>query len=87
MLFIGAFSLIQYSSYQAIKTDTISISGMSCEACSIGIKNTMSTMKGVEHCDVSFENSQVKVTYNSKKLSLDQIKKAIKNEGYSISQN
>ena len=87
MLLIGSISLIQYNSYQAIRTDSMIVDGMSCEACSIGIKNTVSELKGVEHCDVSFENKKVTVTYNSKKVPLVNIKKIIENEGYSISQN
>lgn len=67
---------------QANKTVIIEVDGMTCAGCEPHINDTLKQAKGVVSSKASYQNKNVKVVFNSKQISLEQIKKAIDEIGY-----
>ncbi len=64
------------------KTVIIEVEGMTCEGCAVHINETLRKLKGVISAEASYENKNVKVIYNPKQITLEKIKKAISELGY-----
>lgn len=64
------------------KTVIIAVEGMTCEGCATQINEELKKLKGVISAEASYKNKNVKVVYNSKLVTLEQIKKAINELGY-----
>ena len=64
------------------KTVVIDVEGMSCEGCAMTINQTLRKMKGVVSAEASFKDKNVKVVYDPKQITLDEIKQAINALGY-----
>jgi mercuric ion binding protein len=64
------------------KTVTLSVSGMTCEACPITVKKALQRVPGVSKVDVLYENKQVVVTFDDSKTNTDALVKATTNAGY-----
>jgi Cu+-exporting ATPase len=69
-------------SNQQAKTFIIPVEGMSCGACASNVKKTVKSLDGVTDVEVSLENREAKVTYNNKKISPEDVQKAINGLGY-----
>lgn len=67
---------------QANKTAVIAVEGMTCAGCEPHINETLKALNGVVSSEASYRNKNVKVVYNPKQISLEQIKKAIDEIGY-----
>jgi mercuric ion transport protein len=67
---------------QANKTVIIEVEGMTCAGCEPHINETLKKLNGVVSAEASYENKNVKVVYNPKQITLEQIKKAIDEIGY-----
>lgn len=67
---------------QANKTVVIEVDGMTCAGCEPHINETLKKLYGVVSAEASYENKNVKVVYNPKQITLEQIKKAIDEIGY-----
>ncbi len=67
---------------QANKTVVIEVDGMTCGGCEPHINDTLKKLNGVVSAEASYENKNVKVVYNPKQITLEQIKKAIDEIGY-----
>ncbi len=67
---------------QANKTVVIAVEGMTCGGCESHINETLKKLNGVVSAEASYENKNVKVVYNPKQITLEQIKKAIDEIGY-----
>ena len=67
---------------QANKTVVIEVEGMTCAGCEPHIDDTLKKLNGVVSAEASYQNKNVKVVYNPKQISLEQIKKAIDEIGY-----
>ncbi len=63
-----------------VKTSTISVKG-NCDQCKERIENA-ADIKGVKNSSWSEKTKVMSVTYDSKKVSLEQIEKAIAKAGY-----
>ncbi|MBR9682678.1 MAG: hypothetical protein GOV02_03295 [Candidatus Aenigmarchaeota archaeon] len=61
----------------------IPVKGMHCVSCEKLILSELKDLKGVEEVDASFPNETVEVTFNEKKITLDQITEKISELGYS----
>ena len=61
---------------------TIKIEGMSCGHCKASATNAISAVDGVSAVEVSLENKQATVSYDSEKTNEDAIKAAIVEAGY-----
>jgi mercuric ion transport protein len=64
------------------QTIVIEVEGMTCVGCEPHINETLKNLNGVVSAEASYQNKNVKVVYNAKQITLDQIKKAIDEIGY-----
>jgi sulfite exporter TauE/SafE/copper chaperone CopZ len=70
---------------QAIKTETISVNGMTCVSCKNRIEKKLLGMKGISEAEVSYVHGTAKVTYDRSIVDLDQISEAIEALDYEVS--
>ena len=64
------------------ESTVIEVEGMTCVGCEPHINETLKNLNGVVSAEASYQNKNVKVEYNAKQITLDQIKKAIDEIGY-----
>jgi copper chaperone CopZ len=57
-------------------------SSVECEFCKKNVEKNLAKVKGIKNVKVDFSLHEIKVVYNSKKISLEEIKKAIADLGY-----
>ena len=63
----------------------IAIEGMHCGGCASGVKAMLKRTSGVVSADVSFEQKEAKVDFDSSATSREKIVEAINNMGYKAS--
>lgn len=68
--------------WAATKTVTLSVPGMTCEACPITVKKALSKVVGVQKAEVSFEKREAVVTFDDAKTNAEALTKATANAGY-----
>ena len=61
----------------------IGIYGMTCSNCQKRVENAVSLLEGVESVGVNLEAERATVSFNPQKISMDDIKEAIRKAGYS----
>ncbi len=66
----------------ANKTVVIEVEGMTCEGCAVHINETLKKLKGVISAEANYPRKNVKVVFNPKQITLEQIKSAINEIGY-----
>ena len=64
------------------QTVTLSVPGMTCAACPITVKKTISKVAGVSKTDVSFDKREAVVTFDDAKTSVQKLTQATENAGY-----
>lgn len=65
------------------KTEEVKIkTSAQCDMCKERIEKALAFEKGVKKADLDLKTKEVTVTYNPKKISVEQIKKAIAGAGY-----
>ena len=85
LFFCFAFSLLVFNSYAQGKTRKTSAtikSTVECELCKMNIEKNLSKVKGVRKVNANYQQHQIEVVYNSRKISLAEIKKIISDLGY-----
>lgn len=70
------------TAWTATKTVTLSVPGMTCEACPITVKKALSKVDGVQKAEVSFEKREAVVTFDDTKTHTEAMTKATTNTGY-----
>lgn len=65
-----------------MKTDKYNVTGMTCSACSARVEKTVSVINGVKSVSVNLLTNRMKVEYDDKKISADDIIKAVEDVGY-----
>jgi len=65
-----------------MKKAILSISGLHCASCVANIENALKKQKGIERINVNFATEKAYLDYNSREISLDEIKKIIEKLGY-----
>ncbi len=65
-----------------MKKDVLKVDGMSCQHCVNSITKALAAIK--VKADVNLENKSVAVEYDNSKVSLDDIKNAIEDQGYTV---
>jgi len=65
-------------------TTTIRIEGMSCHHCVKAVRDALLGLGGVAKADVSLEAKSASVEYDEGKVTPDDMKKAIEEEGYEV---
>ena len=68
----------------AKQNTNLNVEGMSCQHCVHAVKSSVGALAGVETVDVSLEKKLVTVRFDPGVTSLDAIKHAIKDEGYTV---
>ena len=68
--------------WAAIKTITLSVPGMTCDACPITVKRALSKVAGVQKAEVSFEKREAVVTFDDAKTSVLKLTRATEDAGY-----
>ena len=66
----------------AKKSVTLTIDGMTCGGCVIGVRKVLSRLSGVSKAEVSYEKGQAIVTYDPALVTIAQMIAAIKTLGY-----
>ncbi len=82
-LFLTTMLAIGVAAAQAApQTVTLDVPGMTCAACPITVKKTISTVEGVNKVDVSYEKRQAVVTFDDAKATVQKLTQATENAGY-----
>ncbi|MBU0761576.1 MAG: cation transporter, partial [Candidatus Altiarchaeota archaeon] len=66
-------------------TQEFKASGMECPSCEKIISRTVLKIKGVKEINASYEDAEVKVTYDPKKTSTSEIISKVFDKGYKLS--
>jgi len=69
---------------QTDKAIEIKISGMACAGCSGAVEKALSGLEGVSSAKVDLAKKTAYVNYNSEKISIDGMKKAVEAAGYRV---
>ncbi|MCE5038855.1 copper chaperone CopZ [Staphylococcus auricularis] len=67
-------------------TKVIQVDGMSCEHCKSAVENALTALTGVDQAEVSLEKGNVSVNYDSEKVTTNDMKDAIEDQGYDVPQ-
>jgi len=65
-------------------TETLSVGGMHCAACSARVEKALRKLEGVENASVNLATEKATVAFNPQTLRLSAIKEAIVNAGYEV---
>jgi P-type Cu+ transporter len=66
------------------KKAEIKVSGMSCAACAVNIEKSLKNLEGVEEAQVNLGTDEATVEYDSEKLRLRELEKAVEEAGYGV---
>lgn len=70
--------------HQHVHNDVLKVEGMSCEHCKNSVLKAVGGLNGVEKVEVDLKAKEVKVEYNADLLTLDAVKAAIEELGYTM---
>lgn len=62
----------------------LKVQGMSCGHCVKAIENGVGELEGIHSVNVSLEKGLVDVSFDNSKVTLENIKEAIEEEGYVV---
>ncbi len=65
-----------------LQSTTLKLSSLDCPACAIDLDLTLEEIPGIISTKTSYQKSEVKVTFDNKKTSLEQIKKTLNSLGH-----
>ena len=71
-----------YKAFMDNVSKSLKISGMTCAACAKNIERALGKLDGVNEANVNFATEKLSVSYESEKISIGDIKKAIEKAGY-----
>ncbi|MDR1943312.1 MAG: sulfite exporter TauE/SafE family protein [Synergistaceae bacterium] len=69
---------------RVLKTETVSVNGMTCVSCKKRIEKRLKAMAGVEEADVNYVHGTAKVKYDGSIVDLDRIAGAIEELDYTV---
>ncbi len=67
-----------------VENVTLNVKGMSCGHCVKAVEGSVGALAGVEQVKVNLEAGQVDVVFDQDKVTVDQIKEAIDDQGYDV---
>ena len=76
-----AFTLIT-PAWAATQTVTLAVPGMTCAACPITVKKSLTKVDGVQKVEVSYERREAVITFEDTKASTQMLTDATTNAGY-----
>ena len=68
------------------ETTTIPVEGMTCYSCTVYVESTLQDIDGVGEVKASVPNKSVTVSYDPKKISVQQLIEAVNKTGYQANQ-
>ena len=78
----AALALASAAALADMKTVTLDVPGMTCEACPITVKKAISRVPGVSKVSARFERKEAVVVYDDTRTTVDALTKATANAGY-----
>lgn len=63
---------------------TLTVSGMSCGHCVNAVESNVGKLTGVESVKVHLEDGKVEVGFDNEKVTLEEIKETIDDQGYDV---
>ena len=63
---------------------TLMVKGMTCMGCVRSVKNLLEQVPGVAGVEITLDNGQVVISYDSTQATLGQLKNAINDGGYEV---
>jgi len=63
---------------------TLNVKGMSCGHCVKAVEGSVGSLEGVQEVKVNLEAGQVSVAFDDAKVTVDQIKETIDDQGYDV---
>ncbi|MDR2860315.1 MAG: copper chaperone CopZ [Elusimicrobiota bacterium] len=67
-----------------MEKQVLNVEGMSCQHCVAAVNEAVKSLSGVKSVSVSLEDKTATVEFESSKVTLDEIKAAIEEQGYDI---
>lgn len=67
-----------------METSTFNIEGMTCVACAKNVEKVTKKLEGVKESNVNFASEKLAITFDDRKISLDEIQSAVSKVGYKI---
>lgn len=86
LLLISSSILADNRNSEKIRTVTISTYGMHCTGCEETIETEIKKLGGIKSVKADHVKKSVIVKYDDKKVTLSQVKEAIKSAGYKLSE-
>ena len=83
MTFLFLYLLIGYTNAQGKKVMTSIINtSAECNSCKVRLEEKLNHITGIRFAELNIESKDLKVSYNSKKISLNKIRNIISKVGY-----
>lgn len=57
---------------------------MSCDHCRNAVESALAKLNGVTSAEVDLDKNQVRVDYDENRVSVEQMKEAIEDQGYDV---
>ena len=67
---------------QPVTVVTLRVAGMTCGGCVLGVRKVLTRLDGVEKAEVSYEKGIATVTFDARKVTVEQMVAAIRTLGY-----
>ncbi|HOQ00808.1 copper chaperone CopZ [Acetivibrio clariflavus] len=68
----------------AMEVKTLNVEGMSCSHCENSVKKAVGALEGVAKVDVDLNGKKVTIEFDPAKVTIDNIKSAIEDQGYDV---
>ena len=68
-----------------MQTKTLDVKGMTCGHCKMSVEGALKGLKGVSAVEVDLNSGKVDVTYDETKVSSENMKDAVEDQGYKVS--
>jgi len=63
---------------------TLEVQGMTCGHCKSAVTGALQSLSGVEGVEVDLDAGEVEVAYENGKVSIEEMKEAIEDQGYDV---
>ncbi|MCM3741540.1 copper chaperone CopZ [Oceanobacillus luteolus] len=67
-----------------MQKQTLNVTGMSCGHCQASVEGALKGLDGVSAVEVDLNSGKVEVTYDESKVSLENMKEAVEDQGYDV---
>lgn len=67
-----------------MQTKTLDVRGMTCGHCKISVEGALKGLEGVSAAEVDLNSGKVEVTYDESKVSSENMKAAVEEQGYDV---